>query len=79
MNLKEKVCENKGFCNAVMHSEDNEILKFNHYQKSYKSLFIISPNLECTIEKTDGCKNNPENLYTAKVSKHIPSGFSIYV
>ena len=23
----------------------------------------------------DGCKNNPENLSTAKVSEHISSGF----
>ena len=29
------------------------------------------------IEKIDGCKNNPENSSTTKVSKHIPSGFSI--
>ena len=24
-----------------------------------------------------GCKNNPESSSTAKVSEHIPSGFSI--
>ena len=29
------------------------------------------------IEKIGGCKNNPENSSTTKVSKHIPSGFSI--
>ena len=29
------------------------------------------------IKKIDGCKNNPENLSAAKVSKHIPSGFSM--
>ena len=29
------------------------------------------------IEKIDGCKNNPENSSTTKVSKHIPSGFSM--
>ena len=29
------------------------------------------------IEKIDGCKNSPENSYTAKVSQHIPSGFSM--
>ena len=31
----------------------------------------------CIIEKIDGCKNNSENSSTTKVSKHIPSGFSI--
>ena len=29
------------------------------------------------IEKIDGYKNNPENSSTAKVSKHILSGFSM--
>ena len=27
--------------------------------------------------KIDGCKNNPENLFTTKVREHIPSGFSM--
>ena len=34
-------------------------------------------DLECLIEKIDGCKNNPQNSFTAKVGKHIPSDFSI--
>ena len=29
------------------------------------------------IEKIDGFKNNAENSSTTKVSKHIPSGFSM--
>ena len=44
-----------------MPSEDTKILEFNHYQKSDKALFIIYADFECIIEKTDGCKNNPEN------------------
>ena len=28
------------------------------------------------MEKIDGYKNNPENLFTTKVNEHIPSGFS---
>ena len=43
-----------------MPSEDTKILKFNQYQKSDKAPFIIYADLECAIEKTDGCKNNPE-------------------
>ena len=31
------------------------------------------------MEKIDGCKNNPENLPTTKVSKYITSGFSMYI
>ena len=32
---------------------------------------------DCIIEKNDGCKNNPDNLSTTKVSENIPSGFSM--
>ena len=44
-----------------MPSEDTKILEFNQYQKSDKAPFIIYANLGCIMEKTDGCKNNPEN------------------
>ena len=60
-----------------MPSEDTKILEFNQYQKSYKTLLIIYEDLECIIGKIDGCKNNPGNSFTAKISRHIPSGFSV--
>ena len=60
-----------------MSYEDSKKLQFNQYQKSDKVPFIIYADLECMIERTDGCKNNPENSSTTKVSKHIPSGFSM--
>ena len=60
-----------------MPSEDTKILEFNQYQKSDKAPFIIYANLECIIEKIDGCRNNPENSSTTKESEHIPSGFSM--
>ena len=41
----------------------------------HKAPFISYADLECLIEKINGCKNNPENLSTTKVSKHIPPGF----
>ena len=72
-----KACENKDFCNVHMPSDDTKILEFNQYQKSDKVPFIIYADLECIIKKTDGCKNNPENLSTTKVNQHIPSGFSM--
>ena len=59
----------------ILSWEDNKILEFNQYQKSDKAPFIMYADLECIIEKIDECKNNPENSTTAKVSKHIPSGF----
>ena len=44
-----------------MSSKDTKILEFNQQQKSDKAPFIIYANLECIIEKIDGCKNNSEN------------------
>ena len=61
----------------MMPFEDTKILELNQNQKSDKAPFIIYEDLECIIEKIDGCKNNPENSSTKKVSKHIPSDFSI--
>ena len=58
-----------------MPSEDSKILEFNQYHKYDKAPVIIYADLECIIEKIDGCKNNPENSSTAKVNLHIPSGF----
>ena len=77
LESQKKVCENKDFCNVIMPSEDTKILEFNRYQKSDKAPFIIYADFECITEKTDGCKNNPENSSTTKVSEHIPSGFSM--
>ena len=60
-----------------MPSEDTKILEFNKYKKSDKTSFIIYADIECIMEKTDGCKNNLENSSTTKVSEHIPLGFSM--
>ena len=60
-----------------MPSEDTKILEFNQSQNSDKAPFTIYADLECIIEKSDRCKNNPENSSTTKVSEHIPSGFSM--
>ena len=66
-----KVCENKDFCNIVMHSEETKTLGFNQYQKSDNAPFIIYSDLECLKEKTDRCKNNSEKSFTAKLGEHI--------
>ena len=49
----------------------------SQYQKSYKAPFTIYADLECIIEKIDGCKNNPKISSTTNVSEHIPPGFSM--
>ena len=61
-----------------MRFRKTKLLEFNQFRKSDKVPFIIYANLECITEKIDGCKKNPENSSTTKVSEHIPSGFSMY-
>ena len=51
-----------------MPCKDTKILEFNQYQKSNKAPFVIYADLECLKEKIDGCKNNPENSSTTKVT-----------
>ena len=67
-----KVFKDKDFCNVIMSSE------LNQYQKSDKAPFIIYADLECIIEKIDGCKNNPEYSSTTKVSQYIPSDYATF-
>ena len=57
------MCENKDLRNIIMPSEETKNLEIKQYQK-----FIIYADLECLIEKIDGCKNNPENSYSTKVN-----------
>ena len=61
-----KVCKNKSFSNAIMPSEETKILEFSQHQKSNKAPFIIYADLECIIEKINGCKNNLESLSTTR-------------
>ena len=51
-----KLCQNKDFFSVIMHFEDTKMLEFNQHQKSDKAPFIIYVDLECIMEKIDGCK-----------------------
>ena len=44
-------------------------------RRSDNAPFVIYADLECILEKVDGCKNNPEKLSTTKASEHIRRGF----
>ena len=59
-----KLCENRDFGNVVMPSEDTEVLELNQSRKSEKALFVICADLECLIEKIDGCKDDLKNSST---------------
>ena len=73
-----KICENHYYCHVEMPTKDNNIIKYNHGEKSIKMPFTIYADLECLLEKMDTCENDPNKLSTAKINKHIPSRYSIF-
>ena len=46
-----KICENHDYCYVEMPTKDNNIIKYNHGEKSMKLLFLINADLECLLEK----------------------------
>ena len=78
LNAHKKVCENHDYCNTEMPSSNNNLIKYNHGEKSLKLPFIIYADLECQLEKISTCQNNLDLSSTTKVNQHIPSGYSIY-
>ena len=61
-----------------MPNEDNQILKYNHGEKSMEAPFIIYADLGSLLEKMEACYNNPEKSPTTKINKHTPSGYSLF-
>ena len=70
----ERLCDKHDYCHVKMPTEDNEILKYNHREKSLKAPFTIISDLECLLIKEQSCQNNPEKSYTERKAKHDPSG-----
>ena len=60
------VRKNHDYCYVEMPNEDNEILEYNHGEKSTKVLFIIYVDLESLLDKMSTCHNNPEKSSTTK-------------
>ena len=61
-----------------MPTKDNNIIKYNHGEKSMKVPFIIYADLECLLEKVSTYINNPNDSSTTKINKLTPSGYSIF-
>ena len=57
---------------------ENNIIKYNHGEKSVKLPFVIYADLECLLEKMSTCINNLNESSTTKINKHTPSGYSIF-
>ena len=61
-----------------MPTKNNNIIKYNHGEKSMKLPFVIYADLGCLLEKMSTCINNPNESSTTKINKHTPSGYSIF-
>ena len=73
-----KICENHDYCHVEMPAKDNNIIKYNHGEKSIKIPFNIYTDLECLLEKMSTCQNDPNKSSTTKINKHTSSGYSIF-
>ena len=78
LELHKKICENHDYCHVEMPTKGNNIIKYNHGEKSMKVPFVIYADLEFLLEKMSTCMNNPNESYATKIIKHTPSGYSIF-
>ena len=78
LEAHKKVCEKHDYCHVEMPIKGNNIIKYNHGEKSMKLPFVIYADLECLLEKMNTCINNPNKSSTTKINKHTPSGYSIF-
>ena len=70
------VCENHDRC-CVETPKEDKIFKYNHGEKSMKVPFIIYADMVFLVEKMSTC-HNPKKSSTTKISKHTPSGCSLF-
>ena len=61
-----------------MPTKDNNIIKYNHGEKSMKLPFVIYADLECLLEKMSTRINNSNESSTTEINKHAPSGYSLF-
>ena len=78
LELHKKICKTRDYCHVEMPAKGNNIIKYNHGEKSMKVPFVIYADLESVLEKMGNCMNNPNESYTTKIIKHTPSGYSIF-
>ena len=78
LEVHQNICENHDYCHAEMPTKDNNIIKYNQGEKSIKLPFVVYADVECLLEKMSTCQNNPNELSTTEINKHVPSGYSLF-
>ena len=71
------VCKNNDHCCVEMLTKVNNILKYNHGEKSLKTPLVIYADLECLLIKKQSCQNNPNESYTERKAIHEPCGYAL--
>ena len=51
LEAHKKICENHDYCHVGMPTKSNNIIKYNHGEKSMKLPFVIYTDVECLLEK----------------------------
>jgi hypothetical protein len=54
-------------------------VKFTNYNRSMRVPFVIYADFESFNKKIDTCEPNPEQSYTQKIMKQVPSSFCFYL
>ena len=78
LEAHKKICENHDYYRVEIPTKDNNVIKYNHGEKSIKLPFAVYADLEGFLEKMNTCYNNPEESSTTKINNHTPSGYSIF-
>jgi hypothetical protein len=61
-----------------MPSAEDNILKFEAFDKSIRSPYVIYADFECLTMPIQKCDLSPENSYTSAYQQHEPSGFTMH-
>ena len=73
-----RLCNKHDYCEIVMPTEDKNILKYNHREKSLKVANIIYLDTESLLIKIQPQQNNnPQESYTKRTAIHKIYGYSL--
>ena len=56
LELHKKICEDRDYCSVQMPTKNNNIIKYNHGEKSMKVPFVIYADLESLLKKMNTCE-----------------------
>ena len=82
---EEKLNDHKTYCGVhkavkiEMPKPGENILQFEHYNRSLKVPFAVYADFECMLQKTETCQPSNEASYTNAYQKHTLVSFAYYI